>query len=206
MPSKRSSLFESDPVMVFGHPRPDPFFSAAQQIYSVGPTTNRWIAKVHHRRSEPVHLHATVSLKDWVGMIGFAWQFQGLNQLPGQSNDWFVAEFYRPDSSAPCLLIVHEQTLTPLGGAYPKEIYNREIGMPKKSSAEMDLMIEDNVLNFSLGDERIQVAVPLEGTTVHTWLEQGELTVALSGSAVPKIAWPATRMFAPAATTSPTLD
>jgi serine/threonine protein kinase len=185
-PSKKISLLETEPVVVFGHPRPDPFSSAAQHVYSVGSTTNRWIARVHRRPSEPVHLHATVNLKDWVGIIGFAWQFQGFNQLPGQSSHWFAAEFYRPASGVPCRLIVQELTLTPDGIVFPSGLAGREIELPKKTSAkmdsaEMDLVIEDNVLTFSLEDQKIQVVVPLEGTTVRTWLEQGELTVALSG-------------------------
>jgi Protein kinase domain len=181
IPGRRISLLEVKPEVAFGPPRPDPFFDPAQHVYSVGPTTQLWIVKVHHRPSEPVHLHATVSLKDWVGIVGFAWQFQGLNQLPGQSNHWFTAELYRPGSGIPGDLLVQELALSAGGTDTPSPIASRKIEIPKKTSAEMDLVIEDNILTFSLGDEKIQVVVPLAGNTVRTWLEPGELTLALTG-------------------------
>jgi serine/threonine protein kinase len=180
-PSRKTPLLKNEPVMVFGHPRPDPFFSDTQQIYSVGPAIKPWIARVHRGPSGPVHLHATVSLNDWIGSIGVAWQFHDLNQPLGTSNRWLVAEFNHPSSQAPCRLLVQQLRLSPGGEVGPSVYYDRDIAAPQRSSAELDLQIEDNLITFSLGDETIQVAAPLGGTPVKTWLEPGELTIALTG-------------------------
>ena len=180
-PSKKIPLLETKPAVVFGYPRPDPFFDPVNQVYSVGATKFRWMASVHRRPAQPVHLHATVSLKDWVGAVGFAWQVHDLNQLPGQNNRWLVAEFYRPDINGKCYLVVQLLTLSPGGNVGIRGIADQDIEVPPGSAAEMDLTIEDKVLSFSLGSQTLEVEVPVAATNTQTWLEQGELTVALTG-------------------------
>ena len=191
-PSKKISLLENKPVVVFGSPRPDPFFDEGNQVYSVGPSKFRWIARVHRRRSEPIHLHATITLKDWVGAIGFAWQVHDLTQRSGESNRWFVAEYYRPNINATGRLVIQELSLSPGGVAGPSGIASQEVTIPQGSSAEVDLKIDERALRFSVGSETLAVVAPAAATDTQMWMGQGELTVGITGKGQATTFWKST--------------
>lgn len=177
-PSKKISLLEIEPVVVFGHPRSDPIFDSSQSLYSVSSERQRWIARTFRGPTQPIRLHSNVGLKDWVGKIGFAWQVHGIHEQRGSNNRWMIVEVYRFDEQDPLKLMVRKVAVS--GANEAGEIVSQtRLSTPKNPTAQLEMIIERGNLKVSFDEQTIELVS--SEVRVNSWMEEGELTVALTG-------------------------
>jgi hypothetical protein len=149
--------------------------------YAVGPTTSRWIARAARVQSQTVHLQANLSVKDWIGTGGFAWQIVEPGEQQLENNRWFTAEFFRFSQGESCLLVVRELRLDSLGLVADNSALRRvEIPLPEDKSAVLNVLIQEKRLRIEFaGNEIVEVLAPVK--EVQSWTGGGDLILGFTG-------------------------
>jgi serine/threonine protein kinase len=172
---------DSPPRNIVGDLNGRAVFDGRIPQYSVESTTSRWVARMTQVQSDTVQLHADLSVKDWVGTGGFAWQIVEPGEKQLKNNRWFTAEFYRSAKEKPCRLMVRELQLGEFGLVVDNSIlFRSDVPLPRTPSAPLDILIQEKSLTITFNkNPPIQVSTPIK--EVNSWIDGGNLVLAFTG-------------------------